>query len=96
VVCRGVFSYPLGNRTARYNYKTSKANYETAQLSLKQMEQDIMIRVDNAIKNAQASYERVDATRKAREYADAALAAKTRSLKAVRAPAFSSSSFRPN
>lgn len=84
----GVFSYPLGNRSARYDYKTSKANYETARLSLKQMEQDIMIRVDNAIKNAQASFERVDATRKAREYAEAALAAENKKLENGKSTSF--------
>jgi outer membrane protein TolC len=84
----GVFSYALGNRAARYAHKTSKANYETASLSLKQMEQDIMISVDNAIKNAQASFERVDATRKAREYAEAALAAEQKKLESGKSTSF--------
>lgn len=84
----GVLSYPLGNRTARYAHKASKANYEAARLSLKQMEQEIMVAIDNAIKNAQASYERVDATRKAREYAEAALAAEQKKLESGKSTSF--------
>lgn len=84
----GELNYPLGNRAARYAYRTSKANYETARLSLKQMEQEIMIAVDNAIKNAQASYERVDATRKYREYAEAALAAEQKKLESGKSTSF--------
>ncbi len=84
----GVLSYPLGNRSARYAYKASKASHEAAQLSLKQAEQAIMIEVDNAIKNAQASFERVDATRKAREYAEAALAAEQKKLESGKSTSF--------
>ncbi len=84
----GEFRYALGNRAGRYAYRTSKANYETVSLRLKQMEQDIMINVDNAIKNAQASYERVDATRKAREYAEAALAAEQKKLESGKSTSF--------
>lgn len=84
----GEISYPLGNRAKRYSYKASKASYEAARLSLKQTEQSIMIEVDNAIKNAQASYERVDATRKAREYAEAALSAEQKKLESGKSTSF--------
>ena len=39
-----------------------------------------MISIDNAIKLAKASYERIQATREAREYAEAALAAEQKKL----------------
>lgn len=84
----GVLSYPLGNRTARNNYKASKAQYEVSQLTLKKLEQDIMIQIDNAIKLAQANYERVGATRKAREYAEAALDAEQKKLQSGKSTSF--------
>jgi len=84
----GQFSYPLGNRAARNNYKAGKAQYEASQLALKKLEQDIMIQIDNAIKLAQANYERVGATRKAREYAEAALAAEQKKLESGKSTSF--------
>lgn len=84
----GQLTYPLGNRSARYNYKSSKAQQEVAQLSLKKLEQSIMVQIDNAIKLAEANYERVGATRKAREYAEAALAAEQKKLENGKSTSF--------
>ena len=42
-------------------------------LQLKQLEQNVMVEIDNAVKQAQSSYESVDATQQARIYAEAAL-----------------------
>jgi outer membrane protein TolC len=84
----GEFSYPLGSRSARNNYKASKAQHEVTQLALKKLEQDIMIQIDNDIKLAQANYERVGATRKAREYAEAALAAEQKKLESGKSTSF--------
>jgi len=76
----GQFSLPLGNTAARNNYRASKAAVEQAMLSLKALERDIMVQIDDAIRQAQSSYERVAATRKAREYAEAALEAEQKKL----------------
>jgi outer membrane protein len=84
----GQLSYPLGNRAARNNYKAAKTQYEVSQLILKKLEQDIMVQIDNAIKLAQANYERVGATRKAREYAEAALAAEQKKLESGKSTSF--------
>lgn len=84
----GQMSYPLGNRSARNSYKASKAQYDVTQLALKKLEQDIMIAIDNDIKLAQANYERVSATRKAREYAEAALAAEQKKLESGKSTSF--------
>ena len=84
----GQVTYPLGNRSARYNYKSSKAQYEVAHLALKKLEQAIMVQIDNAIKLAQANYERVGATRKASEYAEAALAAEQKKLESGKSTSF--------
>lgn len=84
----GQLTYPLGNRSARNSYRASKAEYAVRQLALKKLEQDIMVEIDNAIKLAQANYERVGATRKAREYAEAALAAEQKKLESGKSTSF--------
>lgn len=73
-------SIPLSNRTARNAYKATKAAKQQALLQLKQLEQTIMVQIDNGIKVAQASYEQLDATRQAREFAQAALEAEQKKL----------------
>jgi outer membrane protein len=84
----GQFSFPLGNRTARNNYKASKADYEVMLLSLKKTEQDIMIAIDEAINVAKASYDRVNATKKAVEFAQAALDAEQKKLENGKSTSF--------
>lgn len=73
-------SYEIGNRTARNNYKTSKAIKEQSQLILKQREQAVMISVDDAVKLVQTDFARVEATREARLFAEAALDAEQKKL----------------
>jgi outer membrane protein TolC len=76
----GRFSYPLSNRAARNNYKISKASLEQTVLSLKKLEQQIMIGIDNDIGNIRADFDQVHATRAAREYQEAALDAEQKKL----------------
>lgn len=76
----GQVSFPLGNVSARQNYRASKLAVEQALLALKRMERDIMVAVDDAINQARTSYQRVAATRKAREYARDALEAELKKL----------------
>jgi len=64
---------PLSNVGARNQYKSNKATLQQIALQLKQLEQNIMVQIDNAVKNAQSAYQSVDATRQARIYAEAAL-----------------------
>jgi outer membrane protein TolC len=66
-------SIPLSNVKARNSYKANKATGEQILLRLKQLEQNVMVAIDNAVKQAQSSYESVDATRQARTYAEVAL-----------------------
>lgn len=73
-------SIPLGNQSARNRYKASKAEKQQALLQLKKQEQDIMIQIDDAIKQAQTNFERVEATRQARLFAEAALDAEQKKL----------------
>jgi len=69
------FSIPLSNAKARNSLKTDKATEQQLLLKLKQLEQNVMVQIDNAVKQAQAAWESVDATQKARTYAEAALKA---------------------
>jgi len=66
-------SYPLSNVGAWSSYKAQKLSKQQALLQLKQFEQNVMVQIDNAVKQAQSSYQSVDATRQARVYAEAAL-----------------------
>lgn len=71
---------PLGNRSARNRFRATKAVKQQAILRLKQSEQNIIVEIDNAIKTAQSNYRRVEATREARKYAEAALDAEEKKL----------------
>jgi outer membrane protein TolC len=64
---------PLSNLGARNQYKANKVTLQQIILQLKQLEQNIMVQIDNAVKNAQSAYQSVQATRQARIYAEAAL-----------------------
>jgi outer membrane protein TolC len=84
----GRLVYPLGNGAARNRYKSTQAVHEQSLLSLKRLEQNIMVSIDNAIKLAQSNFERIDATRKAREYAEAALSAEQKKLENGKSTSF--------
>lgn len=82
------FSIPLGNQVARSRYRSNKVREEQLLLTLKGQEQGIMIEIDNAIKQAASSYDRVQATRKASEYALAALEAEQKKLENGKSTSF--------
>lgn len=65
----------MSNREAKNRYAQSKAEKQQSLLRLKQLEQDIMVQIDNSVKLARSEFERIDLTRKAREYAEAAVEA---------------------
>lgn len=81
-------SIPLGNRAARSRYRSNKVREEQLLLTLKSQEQGIMIEIDNAIKQAASSYDRVQATRKASEYSLAALEAEQKKLENGKSTSF--------
>jgi outer membrane protein len=83
-----LFSVPLGNRGQRNRYRATKAEKEQALLQLKQLEQNILVQIDDSVKLAQTDLERVDATRQARLYAEAALDAEQKKLEAGRSTSF--------
>ncbi|MEI8292011.1 MAG: TolC family protein [Verrucomicrobiota bacterium] len=68
-------SLPLSNAKSRNSLKADKAVEQQLLLKLKQLEQSVMVQIDNGVKQAQSAWESVDATQKARTYAEAALKA---------------------
>jgi outer membrane protein len=73
-------SLPLANTAARAAHRENKLTRDQLLLTLKRLEQSIMVTVDNDIKQAQSSYQQVGATRAAREYASDALEAERKKL----------------
>jgi outer membrane protein TolC len=74
------FSFPLSNRGPRNNYKIDKSLKQQLLLRLKKLEQDIMVQIEDAVKLAETSYERVQATKQASQYAQEALDAEKKKL----------------
>ncbi len=81
-------TFPIGNTGARNTYKVSKATREQLVLQLKQLEQTVMITIENAIAVTRTSFQRVDATREARLYAEAALEAEQKKLENGKSTSF--------
>jgi outer membrane protein len=79
---------PLSNIGARNNYKAAKAALEQILLQLKKTEQAIVIAIDNDIKAIRSDLLRVDATRKARAYAEDALQAEQTKLEHGKSTSF--------
>jgi outer membrane protein len=84
----GQIVFPLGNRNARSNYRAAQAEQEQALLRLKQIEQNIMVQIDNGIGLARTQFERVEATRMARAYQEAALEAEEKKLESGKSTSF--------
>ncbi|MGD1087145.1 MAG: TolC family protein [Verrucomicrobiota bacterium] len=82
------FSVPLSNIGPRNQYKSTKATLQQIVLQLKQLEQNVMVQIDNAVKQAQSDYQSVDATRQARIYAEAALDAEQKTYAVGKATTF--------
>ena len=81
-------SMPLGNISARNQYKSAKMSLQQVELQFKQLEQNIMVQIDNAVKQAQSAYQSVQATKQARVYAEAALDAEQKTYGVGKATTF--------
>lgn len=66
-------SMPLSNVGPRNQYKSGKVTLQQFLLQQKQLEQNIMVQIDNAVKQAQSSYQSVQATHQASISAQTAL-----------------------
>lgn len=83
-----VLDIPLGNRTARARYKSAKADQAQSLMEYKRLEQQIMVQIDDAVKLIRSSFERVEATRAARAFAQEALAAEQKKLENGKSTSF--------
>jgi len=81
-------SFPLGNRQARANYNIARLDREQSLLTLKRLEQDIVVAVDNAVGRLQTNLKRVDATRAASRLAEESLKAEETKLRAGTSTSF--------
>jgi len=79
---------PLERRAARESHKISKIDREQALLRLHQMEQDVLLQIDDAVKVAETNWERVGTTREARAFAEVALQAEQTKLQNGKSTSF--------
>ena len=75
-----VFSVPLSRTSERANYRASKEVRKQAELQVKQREELVLREVSDAMHTARFSYDRVQAARRAAEFAEAALKAEEEKL----------------
>lgn len=75
-----ILTIPLSRTRERNNYQKTKATQKQALLRLKQLEQDIIVQIDDAVTLVRSNLQRVEATRLAREFAEAALDAEQKKL----------------
>jgi outer membrane protein TolC len=84
----GQMTIPLSNVGPRNQYKSNKATLQQITLQLKQLEQNVLVEIDNAVKQAQSNYQSVQATKQARIYAEAALDAEEKTYAVGKATTF--------
>jgi outer membrane protein TolC len=83
------FSIPLGgNRATRNNLRAARTTKAQAVLELKKLEQNVMVEIDNAVGQVRTSFQKVEATRQARIYAQAALEAEQKKLENGKSTSF--------
>jgi outer membrane protein len=79
---------PLGNLQARANHRIARLEAEQALLNLKRLEQDIIVEVDNAIRQLQTNLKRIEATAAASRLAEQSLNAEQEKLRAGTSTSF--------
>lgn len=84
----GQIVMPLVNTSARNRFRSSQTQEQQAILALKRMEQQIMVQIDDDLARVESGYQRVQATRAAREYAEAALLAEQKKLESGKSTSF--------
>jgi outer membrane protein TolC len=75
-----VMSFPLDNVKERNDYRASKANRWIAGLQLQKAEQEVLLQVADFVNRVESRFSQVESTRKARTYAEGALAAEEKKL----------------
>ena len=79
---------PLENKAARQRYKQSKLSADQLLLDLKKLEEGILVQIDESVNLVRSNFDRVESTRKARAYAEAALLAEQQKLGAGKSTSF--------
>jgi len=82
------FTMPLGNTIPRTRYNSATISLEQSRIILKRLEQDVLVQIDDAARLVRTDFERIDATRQARLYAEAALAAEEKKLENGKSTSF--------
>jgi outer membrane protein TolC len=75
-----VLSFPLSNVKERNDYRASKANRWITELQLRKAEQEVLLQVADFVNRVNLRFDQIGSTRKARTYAEAALAAEEKKL----------------
>jgi outer membrane protein TolC len=75
-----VLSFPLANVKERNDYRASKANRWISELELRKAEQEVLLQVADFVNRVNLRFDQIGSTRKARTYAEAALAAEEKKL----------------
>ncbi|HWD20938.1 MAG TPA: TolC family protein [Verrucomicrobiae bacterium] len=83
-----VLNVPLANTGARANYKSAKVTLQQLLLQLKKVENAVIVAVQNDVTIVQSDLLRIDATRKARAYAEDALTAEQTRLEHGKSTSF--------
>jgi len=83
-----ILTVPLTFTAERARHKEAKALQEQLKIDLQVVHQNILIGIDDAMKAARAAYERAQATRAAREFAEIALDAEQKKLDNGRSTSF--------
>lgn len=76
-----VLKLPLGNRSAKGDLRIARLEANQALLNLKRLEQEIVVEVENAIKEIEANKERIEATKVSTRLAKESLRAEELKLK---------------
>ena len=79
---------PLTRKYERESHQISRREREKAELQLRQLEQDVLLQIDDAVKVVEVNYERVGTTKQAREFAEIALQAEQTKLENGRSTSF--------
>jgi outer membrane protein TolC len=75
-----ILTVPLTRIKERGDYQASKARKELAELQLKRAEQEIFLQIADLVNRVASRFSQVSSTRRARGYAEAALAAEQKKL----------------
>lgn len=75
-----VLSFPLSNVKERNDYRASKANRWISELQLRKAEQEVLLQVADFVNRVKLRFDQIGSTRKARTYAEVALAAEEKKL----------------